>query len=139
LHRSNISYLLAIQGRRHCLFIAIIQTTALNMQVSTYEKDECDLSNLAISKSRTSETLYTDIEGGSYGSEGSDDGNYDAVVPERSPAVLSWENLTITAKAKKAGAEPKILLNDLTGTVTGGVWAIMGSSGSGRKSSLGSN
>lgn len=78
--------------------------------------------------SKSASTLYMDVEGGS---EGSDDGNYDAVIPERSPAVLSWENLTITAKAKQKGGETKILLNNLTGTVTGGVWAIMGSSGSG--------
>ena len=74
----------------------------------------------------------TDLETG----YASDEEDYQAIAPANSPAVLAWQNLTITTKVKKAGTKPKVLLNNLTGTITGGVWAIMGSSGSGTPNAL---
>jgi len=64
------------------------------------------------------------------------DPSFMAVNNVQSPAVLSWEGLTVTAKVH-GNPEPKILLNNLSGTITGGFWAIMGPSGSGKTTFLG--
>jgi hypothetical protein len=80
----------------------------------------------AVEMTEFSSIKDTDLETGSALDEG-----YEAIAPANSPAVLAWQNLTIVTKVKKSGAKPKVLLNNLTGTITGGVWAIMGSSGSG--------
>ena len=57
--------------------------------------------------------------------------DYAPVCIEKSPAVISWCDLTITTKIKN-DPEPKILINHINGTITGGLWAIMGPSGSGK-------
>jgi hypothetical protein len=71
------------------------------------------------------------------------DYHYASFAPENSPCVLSWKDLVVTTKAKvqkqllngsitKAKVfVQKQLLNNLNGSITGGLWAIMGSSGSG--------
>jgi ATP-binding cassette subfamily G (WHITE) protein 2 len=41
------------------------------------------------------------------------------------PASISWKNLVVSTKSK-------VLLNNVSGTMDGGMWAIMGSSGSGK-------
>lgn len=58
--------------------------------------------------------------------------SYSPVVPENSPTVLTFVNLTVTTKSRS----PKVLLKDISGKITGGLWAIMGSSGSGKTTLL---
>eukprot|EP00598_Pedospumella_elongata_P006933 CAMPEP_0184968660 /NCGR_PEP_ID=MMETSP1098-20130426/1641_1 /TAXON_ID=89044 /ORGANISM="Spumella elongata, Strain CCAP 955/1" /LENGTH=166 /DNA_ID=CAMNT_0027490305 /DNA_START=131 /DNA_END=628 /DNA_ORIENTATION=+ len=57
---------------------------------------------------------------------------YTPTVPENSPAVLTFSNVTVS----KRGSYEKKLLKNVTGTITGGLWAIMGSSGSGKTTFL---
>ena len=53
-------------------------------------------------------------------------------VPENSPIILSWSNMTVSTKK-----EPKkVLLDNISGSVTGGFWAIMGASGGGKTTLL---
>ena len=49
-------------------------------------------------------------------------------IPTNSPVILSWQNLSVTTLT----AKPKVLLDNISGTITGGFWAIMGASGGGR-------
>ena len=49
----------------------------------------------------------------------------------KAPAVLTWKDLTVTAQIKNS-KEPKVLINGVNGSITGGMWAIMGPSGSGK-------
>jgi ABC-type molybdenum transport system ATPase subunit/photorepair protein PhrA len=58
------------------------------------------------------------------------DSSYASLAPENSPCALSWKDLVVTTKVSKAKVQ-KQLLNNLNGSITGGLWAIMGSSGSG--------
>ena len=51
----------------------------------------------------------------------------------KAPAVLTWKDLTVTAQIKNS-KEPKVLINGMNGSITGGMWAIMGPSGSGKVS-----
>lgn len=53
-------------------------------------------------------------------------------VPENSPIVLSWSNMTVTTKKEPR----KILLDNISGSITGGLWAIMGASGGGKTTLL---
>ena len=48
-------------------------------------------------------------------------------IPPNSPVVLSWQNLTVATTT----ATPKVLLDNISGSITGGFWAIMGASGGG--------
>lgn len=48
-------------------------------------------------------------------------------IPANSPVILSWKNLSVTTRT----AKPKILLDNISGSITGGFWAIMGASGGG--------
>ena len=48
-------------------------------------------------------------------------------APLNSPVVLSWQNLTVATTT----ATPKVLLDNISGSITGGFWAIMGASGGG--------
>jgi len=58
---------------------------------------------------------------------------YAPVCPSNAPVVMSWSNLTVTVGAKPNETQ---LLKNLNGQITGGVWAIMGSSGSGKTTFL---
>jgi ATP-binding cassette, subfamily G (WHITE), member 2 len=60
---------------------------------------------------------------------------YEPITPPNSPVIITWENLTVTTIPKR-GQEPKKLLNNLSGTISGGLWAIMGGSGSGKTTFL---
>ena len=56
--------------------------------------------------------------------------NYHAKVDSKAPAVLTWHDVCVQVNIK--GAEDKLLINHIDGTITGGMWAIMGPSGSGK-------
>jgi ABC-type multidrug transport system ATPase subunit len=58
---------------------------------------------------------------------------YKPVAPANAPVRLSWKNLTIRSK-KNPDMRP--IINDISGTICGGLWAIMGSSGSGKTTFL---
>lgn len=47
---------------------------------------------------------------------------YTPTAPENAPAVLTFSNVTVS----KRGSNKKKLLKNVTGTITGGMWAIMG-------------
>jgi hypothetical protein len=49
---------------------------------------------------------------------------YTPECPDNAPAVLTFSNLTVT----KRGGNKKKLLNNVSGSMTGGLWAIMGGS-----------
>lgn len=57
---------------------------------------------------------------------------YEPIYRDNAPVCLSWENLTVKTKPKKNHPEGKVLLDNLSGMITGGLWAIMGPSGSGK-------
>ncbi|GAX18004.1 ATP-binding cassette, subfamily G (WHITE), member 2 [Fistulifera solaris] len=57
---------------------------------------------------------------------------YTPECPDNAPAVLTFSNLTVT----KRGGNKKKLLNNVSGSMTGGLWAIMGPSGSGKTTLL---
>lgn len=57
---------------------------------------------------------------------------FSALVQENAPIILSWTNMTVTTKK-----EPKkVLLDNISGSITGGFWAIMGASGGGKTTLL---
>lgn len=58
--------------------------------------------------------------------------NYKAISPKNAPAILCWKNLTVTVPS----ANNKVLLHGISGCITGGFWAIMGSSGGGKTTLL---
>lgn len=47
---------------------------------------------------------------------------YTPTRPDNAPAVLTFSNITVTKRGKKT----KKLLNNISGSLTGGLWAIMG-------------
>jgi hypothetical protein len=47
---------------------------------------------------------------------------YTPTCPDNAPAVLTFSNVTVT----KRGSNKKKLLNNVSGSLTGGLWAIMG-------------
>jgi ABC-type molybdenum transport system ATPase subunit/photorepair protein PhrA len=51
---------------------------------------------------------------------------------ENSPSILTFTNIKVVTKT----ANKKILINDVSGSITGGFWAIMGSSGGGKTTLL---
>ncbi len=51
---------------------------------------------------------------------------------ENSPSILTFTNVSVTTKTNPK----KVLINDISGTITGGFWAIMGSSGGGKTTLL---
>lgn len=51
---------------------------------------------------------------------------------ENSPTVLTFSNIRVSTKT----GNKKVLLHDVSGTITGGFWAIMGSSGGGKTTLL---
>ena len=60
---------------------------------------------------------------------------FEPIIPKDAPAVLSWRDLVVATKASKSKVK-KQLLNNLSGSITGGLWGIMGSSGSGKTTFL---
>ena len=58
---------------------------------------------------------------------------FSAIEPDNAPSCLAWENLTVTVTVNNA---TKVLLNNIKGTISGGFWAIMGSSGGGKTTLL---
>lgn len=47
---------------------------------------------------------------------------YAPTTPDNAPAVLTFSDITVTTK----GAKKKTLLKNISGSITGGFWAIMG-------------
>ena len=47
------------------------------------------------------------------------------------PVVISWKDVVVTTKLSGTGEE-MVLINNISGSITGGLWAIMGPSGSGK-------
>ncbi len=58
--------------------------------------------------------------------------HYKAMHPENAPTVLSFNDLVVTVKNK----DKKVLIDHVSGSITGGFWAIMGASGSGKTTLL---
>ena len=58
--------------------------------------------------------------------------SFSPTLPQNSPVVLSWKNLTVATTT----ATPKVLLDNISGSITGGFWAIMGASGGGNSFSI---
>ena len=58
--------------------------------------------------------------------------SFTAMAPTNAPVVLVWKDLSVLTKTKP----PKVLLNNISGQITGGFWAIMGSSGGGKTTLL---
>lgn len=52
-------------------------------------------------------------------------------APDNAPTVLTFDKVKVTSKKNES-----IILNEVSGTITGGFWAIMGSSGSGKTTLL---
>lgn len=52
-------------------------------------------------------------------------------APDNAPTVLTFEKIKVTSKKSTS-----VILNEVSGTITGGFWAIMGSSGSGKTTLL---
>lgn len=57
---------------------------------------------------------------------------YSPAVPDNSPTVLTFSNITVTTRKKPH----KVLLKSVSGSITGGFWAIMGGSGGGKTTLL---
>ncbi len=57
---------------------------------------------------------------------------YTPAAPDNAPTVLTFSNITVTTKT----ANKKTLLDDVSGSITGGFWAIMGASGGGKTTLL---
>jgi ATP-binding cassette subfamily G (WHITE) protein 2 len=77
-------------------------------------------------------------EVGILGSDGEyidEKGIFAAISPSDAPAVLTWNNVSVSTKARR-GKEPKTILNNMSGCISGGLWAIMGASGSGKTTFL---
>lgn len=47
---------------------------------------------------------------------------YSPVHPDNTPAILTFSNVSVSTKTNP----PKVLLNNVHGSITGGFWAIMG-------------
>jgi len=62
------------------------------------------------------------------------DGKYSSVAPDLAPVVLTWNNLSVSTKPKNGVS--KTLIKNVQGTITGGLWGIMGASGSGKTTFL---
>ena len=57
---------------------------------------------------------------------------FSPLVPENTPIILSWSNMTVSTKKEPR----KVLLDNISGSITGGFWAIMGASGGGKTTLL---
>lgn len=52
-------------------------------------------------------------------------------APDNAPTILTFDKIKVTSKKNSS-----VILNNVSGTITGGFWAIMGSSGSGKTTLL---
>ena len=65
-------------------------------------------------------------------------GQFGPFHPPETPVVLTWSNVTVSTRrplalfGKPPSTPPKELLDDIQGSITGGLWGIMGASGSGK-------
>ena len=66
-----------------------------------------------------------------YDQEGQMVGSGYESVSVMSPVILSWSNVSVFTKSFRS-ENSKPLIDNLSGTISGGFWAIMGSSGSGQ-------
>lgn len=57
---------------------------------------------------------------------------YSPIYNDQAPTILTFKDVTVSTK----GNPPKILLNNVSGQITGGFWAIMGASGGGKTTLL---
>lgn len=57
---------------------------------------------------------------------------YSPQTPDNSPTVLTFHNINVLSKANP----PKNILTNVSGSITGGFWAIMGASGGGKTTLL---
>ena len=53
-------------------------------------------------------------------------------APDNAPTVLTFTNITVATRAKPR----RVLLDNISGSITGGCWAIMGASGGGKTTLL---
>ncbi len=58
--------------------------------------------------------------------------SFSASSPENAPTILSWSDVTVETKTDPK----KVLIDNISGTISGGFWAIMGSSGGGKTTLL---
>lgn len=78
-----------------------------------------------------------DTDGGSECAFIDANGQFAPFHPLVTPVVLTWSNVMVSTKPSmslfgKTPTQPKALLNDIRGSITGGLWGIMGASGSGK-------
>lgn len=57
---------------------------------------------------------------------------FSPLIQENAPIILSWSNMSVTTKKEPR----KTLLDNISGSITGGFWAIMGASGGGKTTLL---
>lgn len=55
-------------------------------------------------------------------------GVFAAVSPADAPAVLTWNNVSVSTKPPH-GKQSKTIINNINGCISGGLWGIMGASG----------
>ena len=55
-------------------------------------------------------------------------GVFSAIAPEDAPAVLTWNNVSVSTKPAR-GKVVKNIINNVNGCISGGLWGIMGASG----------
>ena len=53
---------------------------------------------------------------------------FSAVAPRDAPAVLTWNNVSVSTKPAR-GKATKAIINNINGCISGGLWGIMGASG----------
>jgi hypothetical protein len=58
-------------------------------------------------------------------------GVFAAVSPADAPAVLTWNNVSVSTKPGR-GKQSKTIINNINGCISGGLWGIMGASGKAR-------
>ena len=70
-------------------------------------------------------------------------GQFAPVYPPVTPVVMTWSDVTVSTRPPlsmfgKAATpiSPKALLDDIRGCITGGLWGVMGASGSGKTTFL---
>lgn len=57
---------------------------------------------------------------------------FSAVAPSDAPAVMTWSNVSVATKPAR-GKQPKAIINNINGCISGGLWGIMGASGTFRR------
>ena len=111
--------------------------TQLDVEVAQHqdpsEKPDTFSHNLINEKFNDFTTAETGVKYFGIGSDAEEDAtrprkySFSPRIPANSPVILSWQNLSVTTMT----AKPKVLLDNISGSITGGFWAIMGASGGG--------